>query len=123
MELVEDLGANVNQCSLIKEYIHVFCNIGQCNSWTFNQVCHSLTVSDNQVYSDEIDRWPVYSGGRFRALCPSCLSTPLRIIINFQLSPPHTIINFKVLPPTLFFFYFLGSVTRKQQLFYYMQRF
>ena len=31
-------------------------------------VFYSLTVSNNQVYSnDELDRWPVYSGELFRA--------------------------------------------------------
>ena len=35
---------------------------------------HSLTVSNNQVYSNnEFDLWPVYSGERFRASWPSCL--------------------------------------------------
>ena len=37
MELVEDLGAKVNKCSLINEYINIFCNIGQDHSLTFNQ--------------------------------------------------------------------------------------
>ena len=29
MELVEDLGAKVNKCSYINEYINFFCNVGQ----------------------------------------------------------------------------------------------
>ena len=33
MELVEDLGTNVNQCS----QMNVFCNIGQDHSLTINQ--------------------------------------------------------------------------------------
>ena len=45
MELVEDLGAKVNKCSYINEYINFFCNVGQD---------HPLT--NNQVYSnDEFD--------------------------------------------------------------------
>ena len=50
----------------------------QCRSRSFfnlKPICHSLTVSNSQVYSnDEFDLWPVYSGERFRALRPSCLS-------------------------------------------------
>ena len=35
--------------------------------------CHSLTVSNSQVYSnDEFALWLVYSGERFRAFRPSC---------------------------------------------------
>ena len=57
MELVEDLGAKVNKCSYINEYISFFL---QCRS-------------KDQVYSDEkFDLWPVYSGERFRAPGPSC---------------------------------------------------
>ena len=37
MELVEDLGVKVNQCSYINEYTNSFCNIGQDHSLTFNQ--------------------------------------------------------------------------------------
>ena len=33
MELVEDLGAKVNKCSYINEYINFFCNIGQDQTW------------------------------------------------------------------------------------------
>ena len=29
MELVEDLGAKVNKCSYINEYINSFCNVGK----------------------------------------------------------------------------------------------
>ena len=29
MEHVEDLGAKVNKCSYVNEYINFFCNIGQ----------------------------------------------------------------------------------------------
>ena len=59
MELVEDLGAKVNKCSYINEYINFYCNVGQD---------HPLT--NNQVYSnDEFDLWPVYSGERLRASC------------------------------------------------------
>ena len=29
MELVEDLGVKVSNCSYINEYINFFCNIGQ----------------------------------------------------------------------------------------------
>ena len=36
MELVEDLGANVNKRSYINEYIN-FCNVGQDHPLTFNQ--------------------------------------------------------------------------------------
>ena len=52
-----------------------FCNINQSHSLTFNRiVCHSLTVSNSQVYSnDEFDLWPVYSGEQFRLSWPSCL--------------------------------------------------
>ena len=51
MELVENLGANVNKCSYINEYINFFCNVGQD---------HPLT--NNQVYSnDEFDLRPIYS--------------------------------------------------------------
>ena len=36
-------------------------------------MCHSLPVSNSQVYSnDEFDLWPVYSGEWFRAFRPSC---------------------------------------------------
>ena len=42
--------------------------------YLYLNVCHSLTVSNSQVYSnDEFDLWPVYSGERFRALRPACL--------------------------------------------------
>ena len=65
MEFVEDLGAKVNKCSYINEYIIFFCNIGQA---------HPLT--NTQVYSnDEFDLWPVYSGERFKASGPSCFYT------------------------------------------------
>ena len=37
MELVEDLGAKVDKCSYINEYVKFFCNIGQDHSLTFNQ--------------------------------------------------------------------------------------
>ena len=39
MELVEDLGAKVNKCSYINEYISLFlqCTVGQDHSLTFNQ--------------------------------------------------------------------------------------
>ena len=37
MELVEDLGAKVNQCNLINEYINIVCNIGQDHSLILNQ--------------------------------------------------------------------------------------
>ena len=40
MELVEDLGAKVNKCSYINEYIYFFCNVGRCricNPLIFNQ--------------------------------------------------------------------------------------
>ena len=37
MELVEDLGATVNKCKYIKEYMQFFCNIGQDHPLTFNQ--------------------------------------------------------------------------------------
>ena len=37
MELIEDLGAKVNKCSYINEYIKFFCNIGQDHPLTFNQ--------------------------------------------------------------------------------------
>ena len=37
MELLEDLGAKVNKCSYITEYIHSFSNIGQDHPLTFNQ--------------------------------------------------------------------------------------
>ena len=37
MELVEDLGAKVNKCSQLNEYINIFGNIGQGHSLTFNQ--------------------------------------------------------------------------------------
>ena len=64
MELVEDLGAKVNKCSYINEYINFFCNVGQDHPLTFNQ---------NQVYSDdEFDLWSVYSGERLRASGLSC---------------------------------------------------
>ena len=35
MELIEDLGANVNKCSYIMSTF--FCNIGQDHPLTFNQ--------------------------------------------------------------------------------------
>ena len=49
----------------------------QCRSRSFFNLkpvsCHSLPVSNSQVYSnDEFDLWPVYSGERFRAFRPSC---------------------------------------------------
>ena len=37
MELVEDLGAKVNKCSNINEYINFFCIVGQEHPLTFNQ--------------------------------------------------------------------------------------
>ena len=37
MEFVEDLGAKVNKCSYINEYISLFCNIGEAHPLTFNQ--------------------------------------------------------------------------------------
>ena len=37
MELVEDLGAKVNKCSYINEYINCFCNVDQDHLLTFNQ--------------------------------------------------------------------------------------
>ena len=37
MELVEGVGAKVNKCSYINEYINFFCNIGQDHPLTFNQ--------------------------------------------------------------------------------------
>ena len=37
MELVEALGAKVNKCSYINEYINCFCNVGQDHPLTFNQ--------------------------------------------------------------------------------------
>ena len=37
MEFVEDLGAKVNKCSYINEYINSFYNIGQVHPLTFNQ--------------------------------------------------------------------------------------
>ena len=37
MELVEDLGAKVNKCCYMNEYIYFFCNIGQDHPLTFNQ--------------------------------------------------------------------------------------
>ena len=40
MELEEDMGAKVNQCSYINEYINSFFSIGQDHSLTFNQ-CQS----------------------------------------------------------------------------------
>ena len=36
MEFVEDLGAKVNKCSYINEYIN-FCNIGKAHPLAFNQ--------------------------------------------------------------------------------------
>ena len=64
MELVEDVGAEVNKCSYINEYINFFCNVGRD---------HPLTLTKNQVYLDEeSDLWPVYSGERFSASGPSC---------------------------------------------------
>ena len=37
MDFVEDMGAKVNKCSYIKEYINLFCNIGQAHPLTFNK--------------------------------------------------------------------------------------
>ena len=37
MELVEDVGAKVNKCSYINEYINFFSNIGQDHPLTVNQ--------------------------------------------------------------------------------------
>ena len=37
MEHVEDLGAKVNKCSYINEYIIFFSNIGLDHPFTFNQ--------------------------------------------------------------------------------------
>ena len=37
MELVEDLGAEVDTCSYINENKNLFCNIGQDHPLTFNQ--------------------------------------------------------------------------------------
>ena len=37
MKLVEELGAKVNKCSYINEYINLFCNVGQDHPLTFNQ--------------------------------------------------------------------------------------
>ena len=69
MELVEDLGAEVNNCSYVNEYINFFL---QCRSRS------SFDLTNNQVYSDdEFDLWPVYSGEQFRASGPSCFYTPV----------------------------------------------
>ena len=38
MEFVEDLGAKVNKCSHINEYVNFFCNMGQAHPLTFNQI-------------------------------------------------------------------------------------
>ena len=37
MGLVEDLGAKVNKCSYINEYMGIFCNMDQAHTLTFNQ--------------------------------------------------------------------------------------
>ena len=37
MELEEDLGAEVNKCSYINEFINFFFNVGQDHLLTFNQ--------------------------------------------------------------------------------------
>ena len=37
MELVEDLGAKVNKCSYINEYINFFLQCNQDHPLTFNQ--------------------------------------------------------------------------------------
>ena len=37
MELVEDFGAEVIECSYINEYIAFFCSIDQDHPLTFNQ--------------------------------------------------------------------------------------
>ena len=37
MELVEDLGAIVNKCSYINEYINFSCNIGRAYPLTYNK--------------------------------------------------------------------------------------
>ena len=53
----------------INEYINFFCNVGQGNFF----YSHSLTVLNNQVYSNNVfDLWTVYSGKRFRVSWPSC---------------------------------------------------
>ena len=55
-------------------------------NFAITNVCHSLIVSNNQVYSyDEFDLWPVYSGERFRASWPFCFRKA-KIIYNFGLS-------------------------------------
>ena len=63
MEFVEGLGAIVNKCSYINEYINFFLQYRSSPS----------NLTNKQVYSnDEFDLWPVYSGVRFRASWPSC---------------------------------------------------
>ena len=37
MELVEDLGAKINKCIYINEYINCFCYLGQDHPLTFNR--------------------------------------------------------------------------------------
>ena len=37
MELVEDLGAKVNNCNYINEYINFLCSVRQDHPLTFNQ--------------------------------------------------------------------------------------
>ena len=37
MELVEDFGTKVNQCSEIKEHVNIFCNTCHDHSLAFNQ--------------------------------------------------------------------------------------
>ena len=57
MELVEDLGAKVIKYSQITEYMNIF--LLQYRSRSFFDLrikqydSHSLTVSNNQVYSDD----------------------------------------------------------------------
>ena len=50
MELVEDLGAEVNKYSQRNEYMNI---VLQYRS-RLSTVSHSLTVSNNQVYSNNV---------------------------------------------------------------------
>ena len=44
MELVEDLGAKVNKCSYINEYINFFCNVGQDHPLTFKPIIRFIQM-------------------------------------------------------------------------------
>ena len=66
MELVESLGAKVNKCSYINEYINFFWQYWSGSSFDLQPINRFIQMMSLYL-------WPVYSGEQFRASGPSCL--------------------------------------------------